>query len=112
MESASAESVRGTGPAPTTRPSRSSRAWVVSRGKLFEVVGGDDGRELGLVHGEPRERGEQGFAAFEVEPGSRFVEKKELGPRDERPGDQRACALAVGAVGVTLRQRRPSRRTS
>ena len=52
----------------------------------------------GLVVGEAREGGEQDLAPRQVEPRAGLVEQQQARPGDERARDQRALALALGAV--------------
>ena len=95
-------SPRSSGPAATTRPSRSISAWVKPGGISStwwetSTVAGDVSSMR-----EHRQRRDQVLAAAEVEPGGGLVEDQQLGVGHQRPGDLHplALALAEGAEGA------------
>lgn len=66
-------------------------------GDLFEVVGDEDGGEVGAGASKGSEGGEEGFTGGEVETGGGFVEEEEGGVGHEGAGDADALAFALGA---------------
>lgn len=71
--------------------------------EFFEVVGDQDPGQVGMRRVDLVEGLEELLAGRDVEPGRRLVEEQETRVGDQRAGDQRPAALALG-------QRRPGRR--
>ena len=71
------------------------------------VVGRHVHRDL-LLTGQLAEQGDDLLLAAQVEVGERLVEQQQLGPGDQRVGDQHALLLAAGqfadpGIGVPVR---------
>ena len=119
-DSDSAVTTSSTGPESTTRPSRSSSAWVKPGGISStwcetSTVAGESGSRA-----SSGQRRDQVLAPAEVEAGGRLVEQQQLGVGHQRPGDLHPLALALaegaeGALGQVVgpdlgeQRRRPGR---